>query len=119
MNSELQVKTAEAEQIIELLKENNHYLKQLFELERKEHREVVIGHIFHVIITMIPWIAILILGYFVWQSMIHYLDALNNNINTLKGNFDALSTFIQKITPDFGSILPKLKDTWENVQFWK
>lgn len=119
MNSELPIKATDAEQIIELLKENNHYLKQLFKLQRKEHREAVIAKVFHIILNMIPWIVVLVLGYFVWQTVMHYLDALNNNINTLKGNFDALSTFIQKITPDFSSIVPKLKSTWENIQFWK
>ena len=119
MNSELDIKKNEAQEIIELLKENNHYLKQLFELKRKEHRQAIIGKIIHVILTMIPWIAVLVIGYFVWHTIMHYLDALNNNINALKGNFDAMANFIQKITPDFSSIVPKLQNTWENIQFWK
>lgn len=119
MNQELPTSKNHHDQLIELLQENNHYLKQLLDLKRKEHREAVIGHIFHTILTMLPWIAVLVLGYFVWQTLMQYLDALNSNINTLKGNFEALSDFIQKITPDFGSVMPKLKDTWENIQFWK
>ena len=105
--------------VIGLLRENNKLLRELVELKKKEHHQAHINQILHTIFTLAPFIVILVLGYFVWQSISHYLDALNNNINTLKTNFDTLFTFFQKLIPDFSSVVPKIKQTWETVQFWK
>lgn len=109
---------ADDNQIISLLRENNSYLKQLLDLQKKEHRSKVTAQVLHVMTTLLPFILILIAGWYAWQTINHYLDVLNNNINTLKANFDALRDFFQKLIPDFGAISGKLKDTWETVQFW-
>lgn len=108
----------ENERIIALLQESNGYLKELLQLQKKEHREAIWGTVYHTLINLLPWIAIVIVGYFVWQSIMHYLDALNENINTLKSNFDSVFEFIKKLIPDFSSIGPKIKETWQNIQFW-
>ena len=109
----------DTQKIITLLEESNFYLKKLWDLKHKEHREVVIGRVFHIVVALLPWIAVVLLGYFVWQGIMHYLDVLNNNVNTLKSNFDALFEFFKKIIPDFSKFGDTLKQTWQNVQFWK
>lgn len=104
--------------LITLLEENNSYLKELLNLQKKEHRSKSIVQVIHVLTTLLPFILIMIAGWYAFQAINHYLDALNSNINTLKSNFDALRDFFQKMIPDFGAISGKLKDTWETVQFW-
>lgn len=106
------------EKLITLLEENNGYLKELLTLQKKDHRSKVIDRTINILTTLLPFILILIAGWFAWQAINHYLDILNNNINTLKANFDALRDFFQKLIPDFSAIGTKLNDTWESVQFW-
>jgi len=106
------------EKLITLLEENNSYLKELLDLQKKEHRSKTAGQVIHVLTTLLPFILILIAGWYAWVAINHYLDILNNNINTLKANFDALRDFFQKLIPDFSAISSQMKNTWENVQFW-
>ena len=106
------------EKLITLLEENNGYLKQILLLQQKEHRTKVLDRTINILTTLLPFILILVAGWFAWQEINHYLDILNSNINTLKSNFDALRDFFQKLIPDFGAIGSKLNDTWESVQFW-
>ena len=106
------------EKLITILEENNRYLKELLDLQKKEHRSKAAAQVLHVLTTLLPFILIMIAGWYAWQTINHYLDVLNNNINTLKTNFDALRDFFQKLIPDFGAIGAKLNNTWENVQFW-
>lgn len=107
------------ENTIALLQEQNNLLRQLLELQKKEARQAALGHVLHTLLTLIPFAVILVLGFMIWQSIQHYLDALNNNINILKSNFDAIFGFFQKVIPDFSKITPELQQTWENIQFWK
>ena len=109
----------ESQEIIALLKENNLYLKNLWELKKKEHRSAVISHVFHLILAILPWVVVLILGYFIWQTIMHYLDALNQNVNVLKSNFDAIYGFLKKLIPDFSKIDSQLQQVWQKIQFWK
>ena len=106
-------------EIITLLRENNAYLKQLLEFKKKEHRQAVAAQTLHIIVTILPFIVILVIGYFVWQSISHYLEVLNNNVNALKSSYDAMITFFQKLIPDFSKIIPDLNQTWQNIQSWK
>ncbi len=108
----------EENKIITLLEENNGYLKELLHLQKNEHRSRLIAQIINFLATILPFVLILIIGYFAWQAINHYLEILNNNINTLKTNFDALRDFFQKLIPDFSSISSKLNETWQTVQFW-
>ena len=105
--------------LVELLQKNNEYLQKLLQLKQKEHRQQIIFQTIHIFITLIPWIATLILAYLMWQTILHYFEIVNNNLNVLKSNFDTLHTFIQKITPDFSGVIPKIKETWQNLPFVK
>lgn len=109
----------ENEKIIELLEKQNGYLQTMAGILHKEHHEAQIGRIIHALLIIIPSIVIIILGYYLWTGISHYLDVLNSNVNTLKSNFDALTTFISKLIPDFSKIGPQLQQTWQDIQFWK
>ena len=110
---------SENQKIIALLEKNNEYLEKLLTLNEKEHRQAVRARIISIIITLIPWLATMIIGYFLWQTLTHYLESLNHNIDLLKNNFDTFHEFLRKLIPDFSQIAPKLKDTWENAKFWQ
>ena len=105
------------QQIIALLTENNQYIKELLQIKKQEHRTAKIDRIVHLVITLAPWIALIIIGYFIWQSIMHYLDTLNQNINTLKSNFDTLTNYFKNLIPDFSSIQSQLKNAWNNIHF--
>jgi len=109
----------ENDQVIALLEEQNSYLKAIKDIVQKEHRQAKIGRVVHALLIIIPAVVILVLGYYVWLGVTHYLDALNGNINALKSNFDAMTTFFQKLIPDFNKMGSQLDQTWQNIQFWK
>ncbi len=109
---------AENEKIMELLEKQNNYLQTIAEILRKEHREAKIGRIIHALLVIIPSIVIVILGYYLWTGITHYLDVMNSNINALKSNFDALTGFFSKLVPDFSKIGSQLDQTWQNIQSW-
>lgn len=105
--------------IIVLLQKNNEYLEKLLQIKQKEQRHATIFQTINIFITLLPWIMTLILGFFVWQNITHYLEILNGNLNVLKSNYDALHGALEKITPDFSGIVPKLKETWQELPFGK
>jgi len=110
---------AENDKVIALLEAQNSYLKTMTEIMRKEHHAAQIGRIVHAALIIIAAGIILGLGYYLWMGVSHYLDVMNNNINALKANFDSMSTFIQKLIPDFSKIGSQLDQTWQTIQNWK
>ena len=108
----------EEQKIIQLLEENNLYLKAILELQKKKHRSERNAKILQLAAILLPYVLLTIAGYFVWQWMAHYLDIMNNNINALKSNFDALRDFLQKLIPDFSSIGGKLQESWNDIKIW-
>ena|SRR5579883_2390564 len=109
----------ENEKIIELLEKQNNYLEKISTLVLKEHREAQIGRIIHAFLIIIPAVVILVLGYYLWTSITHYLDIVNNNVNALKSNFDAMTTAFSKFIPDFSKIGSTLQQAWQNLSNWK
>ena len=109
----------ENEKIIQLLQEQNSYLKIMSATIHKEHVEAQIGRVVHALLIIIPAIAAVIVGYYAWTAINHYLEALNGNINALKANFDSITTLFSKLIPDFSKLGPQLEQTWQELQFWK
>lgn len=109
----------ENEKIIALLETQNSYLQSMSDIMHREHREAALARILHSLLIILPTVGIIIAGYFLWSSVNHYLEVMNNNINTLKSNFDAMASFVEKLIPDFGKISSELNQTWQNIQFWK
>jgi hypothetical protein len=106
-------------EVVALLRENNDLLRQLLHLKKVEHRDAIIQSVLHILVSLLPFIALAVLGYFAWIEINHYLEILNSNINALKANFDALREFFAKLIPDFSGISSQLNNTWQSVQFWK
>lgn len=100
----------------QLLLEQNNLLKEILVLlkhhEQKEFRHNLVSFISHAI----PYIAIIIIGYYFYTVLQGYLDALNHNISILKDSYLNLQETFMKLIPDFSGIGTKLQDTWQNVK---
>ncbi len=101
--------------LTELLQKNNEYLEKLVQMKQKELHTGMIFQGINVFILALPWIITLIVGFFVWQNLTQYFQVLNGNLNILKSNYETLHGYVEKITPDFSGIVPKLKQTWQDL----
>ena len=96
-------------ELIELLKKNNELLEQILKLQKKEHRAQTWRTVFHVAINLLPFILLAIVGWYIF-------DLINQNIQALQNNINALRDFITGIIPDFSGVGDTLNDAWQNVK---
>ena len=106
----------ELQQIIILLQEQNQTLQQLLQLQLKKDRDQFRNNLLHFSIQLIPYLALLILAYYIYNSLHGYLDTLNHNINILRDGFLSLQNSLGKLIPDFSGIKNTLENTWQNAQ---
>lgn len=99
------------QELVELLKKNNQLLEQMLKLQKKEHRAQTWRTVFHIFINLLPFILIALVGWYLF-------DIVNQNIQALQGNVDALKEFVVGIVPDFSGVGDKLNDVWQDVTFW-
>lgn len=98
-------------EITELLKKNNELLELLLKMKKKEHRAETWRSVFHIIINLLPFILIL--------AVVYYLFTLiNENIQAMQANINALKDFMIGLVPDFSGVGEKLNDVWQDVNFW-
>lgn len=103
-------------EIIALLQEQNHTLHQLLEFHQRKEKAALRDKILSIIFHAIPYIALIILGYFLYTTIKEYLDALNNNINSLRDGFISIQTSIGKLIPNFSGITESLSKTWQETK---
>ncbi|MGL5831148.1 MAG: hypothetical protein ACRCZE_03275 [Candidatus Altimarinota bacterium] len=101
---------------LKLSQEQNNLLQQLLKFhqdqEKSHHREQLIRFI----LTAIPYLALVILGYYLFSLFFQYLEILNNNINLLKDGYLNIQEQITKLIPDFSGIKEGISNTWQNVK---
>lgn len=100
------------EELITLLKKNNELLGKILKLQKKEHRAQIWRTIFQIFITLLPFIIVLLV---VW----YLFSLVNQNIQALQSNVDALKDFMIGLIPDFSGVGEKLNDVWQDVKFWE
>lgn len=98
-------------EIIELLKKNNQLLEEILHLQKKEHRAQTWRTVFHVFINLLPFIILALAGWYIF-------DVINQNIQALQTNVNALKEFVVGIVPDFSGVGEKLNNVWQDVSFW-
>lgn len=103
----------ENQEIIRLLQEQNQTLKDLQTFFLKQEQQAKRMAILKFIIAAIPYLALIILAWFVYHSIQGYLDALNNNINALKASYDNLINSLKNLIPDFSQL--NLENTWKSI----
>ena len=96
------------ETIIAQLEKNNQLLEELVKMQKKEHRAQTWRTVFHVFMSLLPFIIISALGYYVFTL-------INSNIQALQANVDALKEFMVGLIPDFSGVGDKLNDVWNDV----
>jgi len=99
------------QELIELLKRNNQLLEEILKLEKKEQRVQKWRTFFHILINLLPFIILAIIGWYIF-------NLINQNIQALQGNINALKDFITGLVPDFSGVGDRLNSTWQNVTFW-
>lgn len=99
------------EELVALLQKNNELLEKIFKLQRKEHRAQTWRTVLHVVMSLLPFIIAIIFVYYLFTLV-------NNNIQALKGNIDALKDFIINIVPDFSGVGEQLNSVWQDITFW-
>jgi TRAP-type mannitol/chloroaromatic compound transport system permease small subunit len=85
------------DQVIELLEKNNKLLAELVKYQRKEHRAQTWRWILQTVIHLLPFILLLLLGWWVF-------DIINANIQAVQANVDALKE--------------GFANAWDGVTFW-
>ncbi|MFC1809995.1 hypothetical protein ACFLZH_00690 [Patescibacteria group bacterium] len=86
-----------SEEIIELLEKNNKLLAELVKYQRKEHHAQTWRWILQLLIQLLPFIILVLLGWWVF-------NLINENIQALQANVDALKE--------------GFANAWDNVTFW-
>ncbi len=103
-------------EIIALLQEQNNTLHQLLKFHQHQEKAALRDKILGIVFHAIPYIALIILGYFLYTAIKGYLDALNNNINALRDGFVSIQTSIGKFIPDFSGISDSLGKAWQETK---
>lgn len=104
------------DKIISLLEEQNSLLKELVNYNHHREKQEMINGIIHLIIQLLPFIAVFIVIGFLYYTFKGYLDTINHNINVLKDGFLSFQEGISKLIPDFSGIKDSLNQTWQNVK---
>ncbi len=81
--------------IIQLLREQNATLHQLLEFHLKKEKQEFRNTLIHYFIQAIPYIIIIILGYYLYEGLKSYLDAINNNIKTIQDGYLSIQASMQ------------------------
>lgn len=95
-------------ELVELLKKNNELLEKMLKIQKKDHRAQTWRTALHVFFNLLPFI---IVAFLVW----YLFSLVNENIQALKGNIDALKDFILGFVPDFSGMGEQLNNTWNDV----
>jgi len=99
------------EELVELLRENNKLLAELVMYQRKEERSKKWHLAIQIFFHLLPFIILALLGWYIF-------NLINQNIQALQGNVNALKDFIIGIVPDFSGVGDKLNSVWQDVTFW-
>ncbi len=105
----------DAQIIIALLKEQNQYLKFLCSNQKRLNKWHTIQFIYHTLLVLVPLLAIVILGWYVFSLLSEYLDALNNNVNLLKDGYLSIHQSLSDVISDVYGISDKIEQTWEST----
>lgn len=86
-----------SEEIVELLRENNKLLSELVMFQRKERKAEKWRLALQIFFHLLPFIILVILGWYVF-------NLINSNIQALQSNIDALKAGFANV--------------WDGVTFW-
>jgi hypothetical protein len=101
--------------IIQLLREQNTTLHQLLEFHQKKEKREFRNIVIHYFILAIPYIIIIILGYYLYEGLKSYLDAINNNIKSVQDGYLSIQTSMQSAIDKLSSIPSEIINSLKNL----
>jgi ATP-dependent Zn protease len=99
------------ESILALLEKNNQLLEKIVKMQEKEHRAQKWRSVIHIFMTLLPFLIAIGITYYLFTLV-------NNNIQAVVANIDALKEFMVGLVPDFSGVGDKLNDVWNDVTSW-
>ena len=106
----------DGEKIIELLTENNRLLNNLYQLELNKFKAEKHRQWIHLAIQVIPFIILAIITWFIYDSILHYLAALQNNVDLLKDSVSKFFDSFKNLIPDLSGVQDKLNTLWQSTK---
>lgn len=98
-------------EIVELLKKNNELLECLLKMKKKEQRAQTWRTVFHVTVSLLPFIIVVFIVYYLFRLV-------NENIQAVQSNVETLRDFMMGLIPDFSGVGEKLEGVWQEIRFW-
>jgi len=106
-------------QIIALLQEQNKTLHALLNFhlikEKKAFHRAVLSFVLHAI----PYLILIILGYFLYQTLHSYLETLNNTITSINNEIITIKTSVANIPTSIQASLQSMLDAIKNLNPFK
>lgn len=90
--------------IIELLREQNRTLHQLLAFHQKKEHDDFRNAVIHFFIQAIPYIALVIVVYFIYITIKGYLDAIHAQISALQDSYNGMQNSLQEAINKISSI---------------
>ncbi len=101
--------------LIRLLQEQNQTLHKLLDFHLQKEKRELRNKIIHYLILAIPYIILIILGYYVYMGLKSYLDAINNNIKTIQDGYLSIQTSMQGMIDKVSGIPGQISSSLSNL----
>jgi len=101
--------------IIDLLREQNRTLHQLLAFHQKKERADFRNAVIHFFIQAIPYIALVIVVYFIYITIKGYLDAIHAQISALQDSYTGLQNNVQELIGKITAIPGNIGNSLSNL----
>lgn len=105
--------------IIDLLREQNQTLHKLLEFHQHKEKTEFRNAVIHFFIQAIPYIALVIIAYYLYLGIKGYLDAINSQITAVHDAYLGLQNSIQEILNKISSIPSGIGDSLNSINPFK
>lgn len=105
--------------IINLLREQNQTLHKLLEFHLHKERSDFRNAVIHFFIQALPYIALIIIAYYLYLGIKGYLDAINNQITALNDAYLGLQSTLQETLNKITSIPSGIGNSLNNLNPFK
>lgn len=102
--------------IIELLEKQNQTLEKVYLLLHKHEQQSLVWGIIKFSLALMPYLALIVVIWYLFRTLQNYLDILNNNVTALHDSFIHLEESVGKLIPDFSQIKSTLGNTWQSAK---
>lgn len=105
--------------IIELLREQNQTLHKLLAFHQKKEQDDFRNAVIHFFIQAIPYIALVIVVYFIYVTIKGYLDAIHAQITALQDAYNGMQNSLQEAINKISAIPASIGNSLSNLNPFK